>query len=589
MLVKTTQDVYNSLKAGEDIHSKHSYSNPKTDNKSIKMSLGRIWMNTLFPDDFPIINEAINKPQLGVLLKKVLDKYDSSTAAEVCTLINKEAFKLTTLSPSSLTIDVLIIPDEIEAEKEELKKNAKKMSAAEFQKRSDEITKKFVEYLKEHDYRIHNVLEGQIKGDPIGDWKLLLIAKGYIVDIEGRIQGPIASGLADGFNKDDFFSSAAEARRNFFMKSQMAWQPGYLARTINMANAGIQITQKDCKTQYYLELKVDRDLAKRMIGRYYKVGRGLKLVEEPDEITDKTLKFRSPMHCLVANGLCEICYGDLAKRVDTRRVGLLAGGAVNAVGINAMMKMKHKSSQVNIITVNFLKSIRKSPVNLTEIRPYLEITENEIKARKSAQITIDRDEYDEETLIDAGDHFVVPGIIDITVEDIPKVFVITLPFNFNVQLNKPNNYEEEGKLIHLKYEAGERIIYQKEYVEDINPGLIMKLFQGGAKYITQPESLLEVISSNFSDIDQVHIELIISNMFRDADDNTIPARLNNYRKPVVVGQRKQPFIDSWLSALSFENVGKAIQTGLITNKEAKLDPVEQIVLEKFKSPNQNTL
>ena len=173
MLIKTTDDVYAALKEGENIHEKQSYSNPKTGGRSTRMSLGRIWLNTLLPDDFPIVNEVINKPKLSGILKQLLEKYGPEKASELATKINKEAFKLTTLSPSSLALDVIIIPKEIEREKEKLKKDAPNMDPGEFQKRTDELTKMFVDHLKEKDYRIHNMLEGKIKGDPIGDWKAL--------------------------------------------------------------------------------------------------------------------------------------------------------------------------------------------------------------------------------------------------------------------------------------------------------------------------------------------------------------------------------------------------------------------------------
>jgi hypothetical protein len=109
----------------------------------------------------------------------------------------------------------------------------------------------------------------------------------------------------------------------------------------------------------------------------------------------------------------------------------------------------------------------------------------------------------------------------------------------------------------------------------------MRLFEGGAKYITNPEILCMVIHNNLPGIDMIHIETVVSNMFRDANDLTIPARLTNYKNFTIVGQKKLPFIISWLSALSFENINKAIKIGLLDGKDATLDPIEKLVSEKY--------
>jgi len=89
------------------------------------------------------------------------------------------------------------------------------------------------------------------------------------------------------------------------------------------------------------------------------------------------------------------------------------------------------------------------------------------------------------------------------------------------------------------------------------------------------------IQDKITGIDLVHIETIVSNMFRDSEDLTLPARITDYRQFEIIGQKKLPYIISWLSGLTFENINRAIKVGLLDGKEAKMDPIEKIAMEQY--------
>jgi len=85
-------------------------------------------------------------------------------------------------------------------------------------------------------------------------------------------------------------------------------------------------------------------------------------------------------------------------------------------------------------------------------------------------------------------------------------------------------------------------------------------------------------------IDLIHLELIVSNMFRNSDDLTVPCRLSNYKNPSIIGQKRLPFESgSWLNALAFENINKAVENGLIRNEDAEMNPLEKIIMEESQS------
>jgi len=90
---------------------------------------------------------------------------------------------------------------------------------------------------------------------------------------------------------------------------------------------------------------------------------------------------RSPLYCKSENGICPTCYGNLYKTLDTINIGILAAGAINTVGINAMMKMRHKSSSIETKEVDFINMAKKAGVDIKTFDHVLDIKKNEIFAK----------------------------------------------------------------------------------------------------------------------------------------------------------------------------------------------------------------
>ena len=158
--------------------------------------------------------------------------------------------------------------------------------------------------------------------------------------------------------------------------------------------------------------------------------------------------------------------------------------------------------------------------------------------------------------------------------------IYNLPYSFKVNLYKPENVSNSGSTHLLNYVKGEKILSQDKYLEETNMSVVDRLFEGQMKYIIDPKVLLLVISNELPKIDSVHLEVIVSNMFRSNGDPTVPGRLVNYKDCTIQGSKKTPFIDSWLTSLAFENVNKSIKVGLVGGKSATYSPIEKIVLEK---------
>jgi hypothetical protein len=575
--------VMNELKS-KSIHDKYPYSHTiKTKDKVINMSLGRIFLNQCLPEDFPLLNEPINQSKLNWLVKELIDKYEPMIAADTIANIQNKFYQISTISPSTFVVDSFLPSNTWVAKKKEFEKVAVNYNPAEFQTKAAELTTELVKEIEEKGYRIHNILKGGIKGNPIDDWKNLLVGKGYLLDIEGNLMGPIVHGISEGLTKQEYFDGIAEARRGFYYKASLTAIPGYLARKLTMASANITLTDEDCGSKTYLEIFVDKNNIKTLTGRF--MLEKSKLIETTSEnlapYIGKKIKIRSPLYCMSKkNQICPVCFGTLAKKVNTDRIGIMAAGVVNLITINELMKMRHKSSQISAQEVDFLKIIKESSVDNFTINKLLNIEKNKITAKVPISIEINQSEYNENELIETESYYEIPGLLNVMSDEDSNISV-ELPFEFAIKLYKPSDILEIRNTLEFRYTSGELVI-SKDYITDqTDPQVIRRLFDAGFKYLKSPEMLVNAISKRLPGIDLTYIETIVQNMYRSKTNPQNNARLTHYKDYVVYSQKQLPHFNSWINSLSFENIDKGIKNGLLTNRDIRYDPIEKIVIEKF--------
>jgi len=148
---------------------------------------------------------------------------------------------------------------------------------------------------------------------------------------------------------------------------------------------------------------------------------------------------------------------------------------------------------------------------------------------------------------------------------------------------KTQNIKYEKNNIIITYSPNEIVIKNEYSTTEPDIGFLTQLFNGRVKYMTDPKILLNMVHTILPEIDLIHLELIISNMFRQEDNIDARCRLTgNYKNSTILGVSQQPFQDSWASAMSFNHINKAIKNGLIHGKNCEDNPIEKILYEKFK-------
>jgi hypothetical protein len=305
----------------------------KTNNRSKNFILGRIIVNTCLPDDYPFINEAIDKKRCSVLINDIATKYEPAIAATAISKLNKIAFDIATLNPITFTADSFNVPPE-------LQKRAKALlnvndPPAVFIENVRTLGKEYLDWLKVNDNGLYDMVVGSAKISII-DLGVLLFAKGPALGLDGVLSKPIMGCVNNGLDLKSFYLSADQARSGATIRAIGTAEPGMLARQVNYANCNIALVHgTDCKTKKLLDLLITPSIRKSINGRWY-LNEVTGILEQITEQTNlpANIKMRSPIYCKQPdNNLCSICYGGLGEKLNTKNVGLLSGSIINKVGL----------------------------------------------------------------------------------------------------------------------------------------------------------------------------------------------------------------------------------------------------------------
>lgn len=217
---------------------------------------------------------------------------------------------------------------------------------------------------------------------------------------------------------------------------------------------------------------------------------------------------------------------------------------------------------------------------MAKIGQYLKQADDKLISAKPCKLTIELDDYnlsdtiqikEEESII-----WVKSLISRVEFDDI--VFNVLL--DYPVELQTPNMVQEDNKIIltYLKDDVILTIPFTTvEIKEQVN---YVKRLLGGRELYKDPAHLLKKlynIYGEISDLDLVHLEVLASQVLRDKNDHSIPARLAKKWDPVMANIKTDVFNTSFIQGLAFENVGKAIDTGLTTSSETDPSIMEKIV------------
>lgn len=219
---------------------------------------------------------------------------------------------------------------------------------------------------------------------------------------------------------------------------------------------------------------------------------------------------------------------------------------------------------------------------MLHVEEIFDIQATEIKAKYPCSINIDESDYDAKSLVDTATHYTIPGILEFYVPEFKDFCQVAIPYE--VDLLKTKNVEKNKKITTIYFNKGDLVITKEYVVDDVDIGLLNRLMRGQLKYVKDPKIILNMVADILTNPSLIHLELVISNMFRvDGKENIRCREVGSYKNAVIIGVSNQPFKDSWETSMAYERLEKVINLGLVQgNENVADDPILKVLREDFK-------
>ena len=543
-------------------------------------TMGRAIINSAFPSDFKWIDGQVTKKIINNLIPEIIDKYGDDTAANIFTDIKNVAFKFATIGASSITLDMLDIPDSILKLKEKLTSSTPE--------EAQKLLKEMEIILKKHlkDTGLYELVEsGAGKGwdQPMQ----ILVAKGIIADTSGKLLEPIKGSFSDGLTNIEYFNAAGGARKGMADRALNTATTGYFTRQLVYVLSPIEAhpTLKDCKTKRTVQLRLTNDLIKRMTGRYIIKGSNVIPFKKSDYNIGDVVNLRTSIYC-ESYKLCHTCYGDLLKRHKSPYVGVLTGASIGERGTQLIMRTFHTGGAVNIVVRDILSDIIDNDplieASKQKLGQYLEQLDDKLIAKKQCNIKIDLSTYEVQKsyLIDDDKDYVWFNHLISQIEFDDIIFNISLDYPVHLFKQK---FQKIGKeTLTFDYSVGDTMmetpLQTTEIKEEVN--YINRLIGGRVVYKDPSHLLLKVLKvygGSVSDLDLCYFEVLCSQVLRDRKNESLPARMGKTWDPVMMNIKSTVFTTGFIQGLAFENINKAIDTGLVSEQDLPPSILEKLV------------
>lgn len=577
--------------------------------KYIETTIGRIIFNDILPEDFPYQNELMNSKKIQKLISLIAEKYSHNVVINFLDNVKNCGFNFATFSATTWGMDDLVVPrdkekllKEAEKKEEEIRKLYEEGFLSESEKRD-----KIIEIWQEVRERVsEKVIEVLPKNGPVysiidsgarGSWAQpaqMAGMKGLVSNPAGEtIELPVKKSYHEGLNTLEYFISTHGARKGTVDTALRTSSAGYLTRRLVDVAHEVIVKEEDCGDRKGILFKrddieqIDEDISQKLLGRIVledlKDREGNIILEKGEMIDEKKLreieekkidgfKYRSPLSCKCAKGVCQKCYGmdltthELVKLGEA--VGVVAAQAIGEPGTQLTMRTFHTGGVTGVgdITLGLPRveevfeartpkgeaPIFEEPATIVKIHKLKKETIIEVKTDKK-----ERKEYR------------IPARVDVLVKEGEKVSPGQQIIEGRSDIKKL--YKVAGKEETQNYILKE---IQKIYIEegvsihDKHIEIIVRQMFSRMK-ITNPGD------SNFTKGEIVSRARLEEENERLKKENKQPVKA----KPIILGITKVALsTDSFLSAASFQETSRVLIKASIEGRIDHLEGLKENVI-----------
>ncbi len=377
--------------------------------KPFETTVGRLLFNSIFPSDFPYINEVVKKKDLAKLVRTLILTYGIDETSPILDKIKDFGFRYATRSGSTFAYSDVNVPEEKKEIIERGKAKAREIieQYEEGLISDEERYRKTIELWESVKDEIQELIASKLEeSESVGDMvvsgargsisNIQQIAGmiGVIVNAVGKaIDFPILHSFKEGLTPIEYFITTHGSRKGLTDTALKTASAGYLTRRLHDVAQDVVITSEDCgtkKSQIVREENFDgivKSLADNLMGRTLaetvKDANGKVLfkkehtltAEEAKQIEDagvKEVAVRTPLTCENIHGVCQACYGlDLARNDVVRvgeAVGTIASQSIGEPGTQLTLRTFHAGGVTGLDITTGLPRIEEIFENRSNIK-----------------------------------------------------------------------------------------------------------------------------------------------------------------------------------------------------------------------------
>lgn len=219
------------------------------------------------------------------------------------------------------------------------------------------------------------------------------------------------------------------------------------------------------------------------------------------------------------------------------------------------------------------------------ITNYIKQEENSLIAVKPFKLIINLDDYkiDHDLVINNKEKKIeVPSLVS-SAEFENKMFNIVLDYPVFIWFGEgeEEGYTKTESTIEINYGEGETVLEVTMAEGNIEEQVrYVERLLGGKEIYKDTTHLYNKLAEVYfpvSDADSVHFEVLLSNVLRDKNDLSQPARLGKSWNPTLINIKDIVFRGNYMSGLLFEDINKSTKMGLTTEEEPEQSPLEKLM------------
>ena len=473
----------------------------------------------------------------------------------------KLALDVITKATTSLSLDHFEL-SQISLKYRDKLKSAK--SELEKQEILDSLRKEVLNSLRKTD--VGRLLDcGILKKDQLFQ---LLGAKGMMLSPEGNL-ALVETNFVEGLKPTQYFTASYGARNGIIYRVNKTATTGYLYRKLVYGLAGVQLDENldYCGTTKTLRLEnVSEKELQSLVNRYVLLDNRVTKItlNNMEDFVGKTLELFTPIYC-TSQKICKRCFGDDYKLINTRNIGFVAAASIGERATQEMLKAFHVGGVVKPEVVDFYTNVSENtsiPVN--ELKQIFKQEQFKFYAVKSVEIIFDKEYYN-------------LRYFKTDIDELPlSIFLakarvgnkeIDIVYDGGINLVVPYGFKEDKEYYYLEYRPNDLVFKTVQEVLDMDRLANKMLATIEGRVVVKDErhlyKKLYRLIQKLGTISSVWIEILVSQLLRDSENPSLPARLGRPYKPKIVSIKEIPYLESWIRSVEFENFHKAVTSALL--------------------------